>query len=370
MRARVPPVWIPMLLVVAFSRAIEVPSLFAQRLFKPACHKCRVELGPPTNLLGTDSTGLVSWPRALRIDGWSRLLVVESGVDARVLVYELPGGRVRQVGRRGSGPGEFIDPSLLALFDGDSIAVYDQGLRRLSIFDPNLRFVRSAPMPAGAFDVRWHRHSKSFLVNAAVPDRARAGIPFHFFDRVGNQLTSFGTERQVNAGSLPELTERTIELPDGGLLSTPAIRYQRLEWWAPNRQRVRVAVRPTAFPPRDYSVDSLLKSQPMPTQVMGMWLQGPDLLWVVLWVPDLRWRQAFVRRFDSSGETRFDLVDYERAFDTVVELIDLKAMALKSTTRFDQPFLVGPEANTLIQLRNNAADLYVLEKRSVVLISR
>jgi hypothetical protein len=61
-----------------------------------------------------------------------RLYIVDGG-DCRVVVYEAEGSYRSTFGRRGSGPGEFQGPRLTA-FDGDTLTIYDTGLRRASRF--------------------------------------------------------------------------------------------------------------------------------------------------------------------------------------------------------------------------------------------
>ncbi len=73
-----------------------------------------------------------------------RLVIGNSGTS-EVRWYSETGAFIRSAGRSGQGPGEFSLLSVVIPIGGDSIAVGDPRLRRLSIFDPESEFVRSIP---------------------------------------------------------------------------------------------------------------------------------------------------------------------------------------------------------------------------------
>lgn len=72
----------------------------------------------------------------------SRIAVLDGSAD-EIRLFDSNGQFSRAVGRQGDGPGEFRDPFNLYAYRGDSLAVWDDWLRRLSIFDHDLNFVRS-----------------------------------------------------------------------------------------------------------------------------------------------------------------------------------------------------------------------------------
>lgn len=103
--------------------------------------------GQPSVVIGggvMDSTELVGpVAGAFRLpDG--RLLVADAG-SMKLLWYSDAGNLEHEVGRTGDGPGEFRSIDGL-LHVGDSIAVVDMSLRRLSTFDLNGNFGRSVTL--------------------------------------------------------------------------------------------------------------------------------------------------------------------------------------------------------------------------------
>ena len=74
--------------------------------------------------------------------------IVANGSTSELRFFNSAGGVRSTVGRKGQGPGEYNIIREVAKLPGDSIAVYDQGARRVSILDPAGKFVRSFQLQA------------------------------------------------------------------------------------------------------------------------------------------------------------------------------------------------------------------------------
>lgn len=87
-----------------------------------------------------------------------RLVVVNRG-SQELLVFGRNGDFLQSIGRRGEGPGEFMDPIEVDFVDGDSIVVWDWGLGRLALFGPggvharNIMLRPPVPNPTGHIGV-------------------------------------------------------------------------------------------------------------------------------------------------------------------------------------------------------------------------
>ncbi len=73
-----------------------------------------------------------------------------------------------------------------------------------------------------------------------------------------------------------------------------------------------------------------------------LWPTGKDVreddsgrLWVAVSVPDLEWPEFVTISGSIEGEYT-EILDHQRAFDTVIEVIDIQTGALLTSTRFDQ----------------------------------
>jgi hypothetical protein len=71
-----------------------------------------------------------------------RIVVANSG-SADIRVFGRDGALVRVIGREGDGPGEYRNPNLAGRGPGDSLVVYDAGLRRVTVLTPDPGAIRS-----------------------------------------------------------------------------------------------------------------------------------------------------------------------------------------------------------------------------------
>lgn len=69
-------------------------------------------------------------------------IVLTDGGTAEIRSFTPTGDRLATAGGKGEGPGEFRSLSRPYRLRGDSLLVYDASLRRLSVFDRELRFIR------------------------------------------------------------------------------------------------------------------------------------------------------------------------------------------------------------------------------------
>jgi hypothetical protein len=119
---------------------------------------CLLACRASTPLMG-QSGNPVTLVRELRLDGIAQdfssiiyyavspsgLIAVPQPQDYRLIFFDPSGRRINTAGRRGSGPGEFIDPVLGAAagWIGDSLWIMDQAQRQLTMFGPDGKFVRT-----------------------------------------------------------------------------------------------------------------------------------------------------------------------------------------------------------------------------------
>ena len=78
-------------------------------------------------------------------------IAVADGKTSVIRFYDSTGTFLRQVGRKGQGPGEFQEIGLLWSTPEDSLLVYDLVSRRLSTFDPSGTFVHQADLAKQGF---------------------------------------------------------------------------------------------------------------------------------------------------------------------------------------------------------------------------
>jgi hypothetical protein len=71
-------------------------------------------------------------------------IVIANSGSREIRWYDPSGGFLRSAGSEGSGPGEFTALGWLGVLPGDSVVAFDGRLRRLSLFTPDGKFVRSS----------------------------------------------------------------------------------------------------------------------------------------------------------------------------------------------------------------------------------
>lgn len=91
-----------------------------------------------------------------RVTGATRLkdgrIVVANGGSSQLRVFDADGRFLGEVGGPGEGPGEFRALVGVWPYRGDSIAAWDGRLRRITVFDRELQFVRSARLERPGFN--------------------------------------------------------------------------------------------------------------------------------------------------------------------------------------------------------------------------
>ncbi len=111
-------------------------------------------------------------------------VLVADRYEQRIVLADSTGRYVAAAGRKGSGPGEFQSRARLMRLRGDTIGVDDATLRRMSIFDQKLKFVRTEVPVELASSKGWNAVQGQFadgsyvmrhapMPNFAAPDGVR-----------------------------------------------------------------------------------------------------------------------------------------------------------------------------------------------------
>lgn len=137
-------------------------------------------------------------------------LYVADDKQHTVIAFDSRGRFLRNLGRRGGGPGEFEQPWLVAVDPFDSIYVWDAAQARVSVFGPDMQYRRSFRVPA-----HWAINSMAFpptgeIVLAAmggaddtgVQVLARDGTVRRSFMPIERNVSLAGFETSLLGGSL------------------------------------------------------------------------------------------------------------------------------------------------------------------------
>jgi hypothetical protein len=173
-------------------------------------------------------------------------LVVVDRIEAEVGLIDLRAGTARQVGRPGSGPGEYTRPFTIYAAPNDSTRVLDLGGRRLLTLDGSGRFhdaILRLPTVRGGFKPplgidsqgRVYLDLEGILVTATQAAAERGAAPVYRWSP-GGQIDS-----------LTEIRFPPVRAGPGGDYSGPVPPYQPRDAWAVDASGRVAVVRQTPY---------------------------------------------------------------------------------------------------------------------------
>jgi hypothetical protein len=171
---------------------------------------------------------LLSGVRALAFDAHERLYVLDSK-NFRVLVFDSAGKFVRQVGKKGDGPGELMLPTGMTVMTDGRLVVSDVGRRAYSLFSSDGRFLTNylwgdGDGPSGR-EGGMRAHPRSGVIAPMFRPRPRPEAPgartgerrvpvlWVDFPATGSSATHVG---QLYEFVLPAITRKVEALAGGG----------------------------------------------------------------------------------------------------------------------------------------------------------
>ncbi len=203
--------------------------------------------GTPVQVFAVGAEEGESWEmlnevESVAFDRADNLFVLDRG-GARVLVFDARGRFVRQIGKKGEGPGELQVPMGMALLADGTVVVADLASRAFSLFRPDGTFLRSVTSGQGAMlgrDLRAHPSGGVVGLGRPMP-----------------RLEGTGMRTATLPG--PEITVHTLAGAGGARtlyrIPQPAMLQQTAGGTAERRtMQVRVAGPPTFAPPSLWGV--------------------------------------------------------------------------------------------------------------------
>jgi len=133
---------------------------------------------------------------------YNNLLFISDWISVDIKVYKSTGELVRTIGKKGAGPGEFIDVRGGIAIQNDTLFVIDPALRRLNIFHIDGSYIRSFPLPSPVnyAGTRGELYAiNDTIIMPIIENRYSPMIEYHlshtisFLDKHGNILQLFGS---------------------------------------------------------------------------------------------------------------------------------------------------------------------------------
>jgi hypothetical protein len=299
-------------------------------------------------------------------------VILMAATAAGLPVVSRPGASPKEFGRAGGGPGEFRRAVFATVGPHDSVYIFDQGNARVTILDPDQRFVRSAPAPLHTYALLWAADENQLILNAHVADRSRIGLAFHSFDRVGNEIRSFGP---ADSPSLPEdpgtaVRKKSSIDPDGGLLAVTWFGPYDIERWTFAGELIghyRIA-----SPEHQYQrPPHLTEMPPPPPTTQAIARDGDGRVWVVTRVADQHWKRGVKAVLSTAGREggwTIDDIDPGKYHDTLIDVFDLAIPSLLTRYRMDSSCRAITAQWEIICESQNSDGSYRIDFRRVALI--
>lgn len=196
-----------------------------------------------------------------------------------------PGGEfVATIARAGDGPGELRAPRGVFL-KGDSFAISESVRQNLQLYDPNLTYVRTIPVPIAGLSQALFMRGDTLVVTYPLTGEESFGLPFHVYSPEGVWIRSFGDD---NRSVRNDFTVRNRRVLSPGTDPTFwSVRYDTLafEEWRLDGRLLR------SFQPHIEWVTPLTKDHagfgmgPIPAQILAMRVVSPDRILAIFTRP-------------------------------------------------------------------------------------
>jgi hypothetical protein len=291
---------------------------------EPTCARCTITLREIVTLRDTAAAHMPGKPLNVKVDGLGRYWLTYPGGAPLPLIYGPDGRFLRELGRRGEGPGEYLGGAMIAALPGDSVLVFD---RNLLVLRPDLTVARTITQAMSTFALEifdWPRGVFNKLPgNVEMPGPVYVRKPFQMVDLSGptpRVLRSFGAGFDI--GVTPSRTPYQVWVWD----YSP----YRIEKWSSAGERVDAIERhPSWFPEGERPAPQ--RNQLPPAHLQWVQEDSQGLVWVFISYPVGIWPEG------AGPITR----EMEKYFRTRVEVIDPNAGRVVVSTVLDR-WIVSP----------------------------
>jgi hypothetical protein len=285
----------------------------------PAAESSSITVEPVVTLGVTNDSGYVGLPSGLARGENSEWFLTQFNAPDAVHVFDSAGRYLRSIGRRGTGPGEFVSTRGV-IRTGDTLHVFDQRLLRRTLLTTAGQFISAAPyvgqiLEAASLD------SGRLVVNTIPRGEGIGHRVLAIMDANGDFAVTFGDtvgERNID----PNRYWRKLAVAPNGTIWSARLPEYRLDQWSASGAHLRaIRIEADWFESHDgshiYAPDRA--SGPM---IGGIQADSVGRIWVIVHVPDPDRSSAFEADPDSPDGLRFN-GDHSALWDTRIAVIDL-----------------------------------------------
>jgi len=248
-----------------------------------------------------------------------REFLVANRTGGAIGLFAVPNTFKYQIGKTGNGPGEQRIVRRIRVGRGDTIYVLDSLEGRVNIFNSSGRFISMIRVPRGVFDF-WAVGARRVIVAGAVRSRGSAGYPLHIVEQDG-RLTSFGGDGSLLGPGRERQLLRLFSRKGNDEIWAAHQKSYTIEGWK-GTTRTAILKRDVSWFPEWDGIESPASARRPTAQIRGINEDDAGLLWVFTTVADQNWRPIPLRDAPTPGEKVSSREDYDRLYDTIIEVID------------------------------------------------
>jgi hypothetical protein len=262
--------------------------------------------------------------------------------DHRILRFTPSGEALSPLGSQGEGPGEVVRIVHLAML-ADSFFVFDLGNARATVFDPDYRVVRTAPIDGQITDSGFLSDG-TLVVNGRFGSPDVFGIPLHHIDQAGMRIGSFGGKGLVRVDA-SQLWRRRVATGANTVWAAHLNQYV-IEEWSPEGELLRTIERPT-----DWFEPYLRRTwggpdEPVPPRVQDIVLDDRGYLRTLVLRASPRWAELLPPPIERSvGGLVYPIPPGSGLLESLVEIIDPVTGQLFAAGLFEKEIYGFVDAN-------------------------
>ena len=294
-----------------------------------SCRDCTIQLEHTVTLGSSGGPGaLSSIPSAAAHDSRGRFYVVTPQMmDEAPFVFDHQGRFLEQLGRVGSGPGEYRRPAAVIVTAGDTIHLADQALARLTVLSPTYDVVRTVTGIPSTYDFV-HLADGSYVVNNSASADLRS---LHRFDAKGAFTNAFDPGSPSRRRDQSWRNTRWLA-PSGesGLWSVTAFfDYTITRWDADGTKQQELTIEAPWFPPYE-RLWTPSTERPPTAEIHGLWVDAHGRLWIVGHTAARNWERGLGAPRWAEEQWYNPVEDYGKVYQSVIEIRDAGTGALLS----------------------------------------
>ena len=281
------------------------------------CLDC-IEVTPVVTLGEDDGPGAIMESQFVAVDGRGQYWVSQPDGP---MVFSSAGEFIRQVGRRGQGPGEFLRPTLVHTDSGGRVHVFDIGNLRETVFNPDLTLALERSVTAAVHATAALPGLDDYVANLTVPSPDLFGVPLHIV-KDGALAVSFGATEFTG----PHELARKVAVDTALRVYAGKPNQYEIEIWSKDGRRIIGLRRPDAWPvPTAEELGPFAPDKPPIGQLFDIRPSGEDRLWVIYWLPKSDWREHLTEVITPDGRILYRPArGIESLYESHIELIDLR----------------------------------------------